>query len=168
MKKLFFIWVIIIPFLLKAQDCKFLQDEKDEFTGEMRIQTRPARVTAGMFEKMLLNFRKVGSTYILGMEYTPATGVIREGDELIFKMVDSTFVKAKAISTTPSTTTYSSGYVANWISCHFNISKSEIQKLTQQPIQKIRFNTVRNYYDVDVNEKNADNFIKIATCILSK
>ena len=168
MKKLILIIAFIIPSIIKAQDCNFIEDKVDEFTNASLLATKPVRVTSGMYEIMVIGFRKVNDSYYLKMEYAQASGVIAKDDLLMFKMADSTILKIRSTETVTPNHFYISGISNSSFSCKYSITKEQIEKISKLLVDKIRFYTTDGYFEVTVNEKNGLKLINSAVCILSK
>lgn len=150
------------PLTLLAQDCDFTENEKDEFTKAIKIETKPFRMGNGMFKAAKMGFRKVNENYFIYLAYTPASTSIMEDDVLMFKTDADSIIKAIANKTAlPTFAQYGSS-----ISLYYRISKEDLIRLSQSNVNKLRVYFRDGYSDFDVAKKSSQLIKSNANCII--
>jgi hypothetical protein len=155
-----------------SQDCNYLKNEKDEFTGKVIIETWGKLIREFSGSNANLIFRKVDSSYLLLFNYTiqmPTAMVVGKNDELILKLSNDVLINFKPLDIYTAQRQNVGGILVTQIRVFYTAEKAQIKLLAENDIRRVRFNYSNQnqvYADHDVKEKNASDIIKAATCIL--
>lgn len=166
MKKL--ILLLFFWNLSNAQDCKFITNEIDEFTKVKKVKTKDYSLSEGKSGVLRFALFKGNSTYLCMEYYTSQVKAMVVGvnhkisimlkDDVIIELLPND-VYSGELSTVGSTT----------LRVKYNISLSELEKMRNIGIKKIRFNTTKYYYDFDVvKEKWIKSFNEGIDCFLNE
>ncbi|MFN0276769.1 MAG: hypothetical protein ACKVPJ_13565 [Chitinophagales bacterium] len=168
MKNLVLSFSILLLYNTTAfSQCEFTKNTIDEFKG-YSIQVTPSRP---LYQKLLegakISFAQIDSFYYVYFTYmTSVMYSVDKGEELIFKLEDSTLMTIYSTSYEIADCSYSSNITTCTAIMSFPISKVELQTLAKKSIIKFRLYTNDGYTENETNPNKAKAAAELADCIL--
>lgn len=157
--------LLLISFGVYSQECKFTDKQIDEFTKSIKIETKPFKMTKGLFQAAQLAFRKVNDNYFVFFGFTPARSSIFENDKLMFKTSDDVIISANATKTVLPNFFTAGGVSSSNISLYYSISQADIEILSKKDVKIIRIYFGDTYSDFEVSDKGRALIKQNANCI---
>ena len=148
---LFFVVLFLLPSLVSSQKIK--KSEYDKFSKAYRIETNDVAVVRQFSKGLSLGLRSIDSVIFLRVSgYGSSTGVVGEGDLLIFLLSnDSTIeVRSKGIQS------YTIGQYQNSFTHEYYIMLDAILTLISGNVVGIRIYNSDGYTDMEVSPENSE------------
>lgn len=174
-KMVLLILAIVVSVSLQAQNCKYLVNKTDEFTGKhtkaTQVYLQGSLLTGG--SSLLFNYSDTvysAGFLMMASMYTTDQAKIPEGSTSFFKFTDGKVlsVKNKFGGSNSSYNTVSGGNTMMYIM--FDLDRATLIKLSESPIEKIRigYNADGSVgYDLDINRNKQQGIKQAITCILN-
>ncbi len=172
MKKLLFIFQMVIIVSIsnaRAQDCDYLTNTKDEFTGANKLETWGKLVREFSGNNANLIFRKIDKSYYLLLNYNIQAAksiVVGVNDRLMLKLDNDSIIFFNPTEIVSGVLSTNNGITTTQIKVNYSANTEQIQALSKFSIKKVRFYHTEAYYEHDIKEKHVLEIIKAATCIL--
>ena len=166
MSQLKFIFVILfIPAISFSQKIKV--NEIDKFTKKKRIETSYSYLKMGLFQYLGANIRSADSSIFINIQGSGAGSfVIGTDDPVIFLLDNDSTIKI--FPTDIQTYSIGIGSSRDTYSHQYYISLSDLKTLSNHNIKSVRKHGSSSYVDIDINEKNQDEFKKNALLFLKE
>jgi len=158
-----------LTILAHGQKCEYLTNEKDEFTGAMKLETWGKLIREFTGSNANLILRKIDSTYYLLLNYNVQYAkamVIGTNDRLMLKLENDSVLFFNPTEITTGTLNTVSGITTTQIKINYFATKDQIVMLSKYGIKKVRVYFTDGYKEHETKEKNANEIKTAATCLL--
>lgn len=171
MKKLIGLIVLtVMTVQVQSQDCRFLKNESDPFTGDI---VKEIRVDLGnMVETYSLTFSRTGNDYKVLLWYAQQntvneTSFVKFDSPLKFLQDNGNVFELKNSDYTSPTLTVISGVSIYSLTPVYSCDETALKMLTESPVKMIRFYINENQFDREIKGKKAAKIMQSAKCILN-
>lgn len=167
MKKFYTFILLFCASFIFSQNCKYLKNEVDEFTGKKVIELKGKFLTkgkgiAGLSNGSFVSLKQIDNKkYMLINVFTNEIATIEKGSYIML------LTSSKEVIKLPVLKTVISKPVQNyWVNEQSIIlDENLIEKLINTEIAKVRFQTTDGYIDRNVKKKHFLNISKLIECI---
>lgn len=134
MKTLLTLAALLAAMLCGAQDCKYTEDEVDEFTKARRVSTE-ARIALNMSVGMFFKYRYVGGEYILQCHWsTTSIDVIGADESLYIKLSNDSIIELRSMSVqAPERSQY-----YKWVDMPYAATRDQFNLMATHAVVKVR------------------------------
>ena len=183
MKKIIFIALFaLIANISFSQDCKYLVNGTDKFTGKTSKLTKPLKVVETL--SAIVNFsvqrEDTANGFLFHIDKTVVKSNgknqinINKGFQLMFVLEDGSVISLKSdenIISEISSTDQSDVFHVNLKNVHYPISKNQLDKFLISKVKNIRFyfisETGKEFYeDFEVKAKRQENIQELIKCTI--
>ena len=168
MKNSFFLAaLLVLPFFVRAQDCRLDVDETDAFTKEhVRSGTNSI---GGALWHWNLTLKQTGTKYGWEMQIKYSKNFqdeIKEGDVIFVSLENGKVVKLAADANYAPSQQVGSGFVTTVYHPKGNLTTSDLKDLSESPMSGIRVVLSGEKIEPAVSSKQGRHIQEIATCLL--
>ena len=170
-KHLFVFFAALLPLLAFPQDCKYMVNEIDEFTGDAKKITEFVNINKKFTSRYYLShsFSNINGEYVLNMQLTGGgqSLFISKGRKLYLKLTDGQIITLQTIKNyeTEFRTVYGGGQVSSIVP-NYPVTKEQLLLIEEIGIAKIRQETDDSNYETDVTEKDNAKIKQAIDCVL--
>lgn len=173
MKKILLLGFILLSTVLSnAQKCDFLKNEVDQFTGEKMVITNFVNINKKFTSKYFFShsFGLSGNFYFINIKLTGGgqSLFISKGNKLSLKLKDDSILEFTASEHKKTEFSSINGVSYSYIVPSYNISKEQLEQISNTGIKLIRMETSESQYDSDVTEKDNKKIKQSINCILKE
>lgn len=172
MKKLLFTMLsAIVSLAAFPQDCNYMVNEIDEFTGDNEKITEFVNINKKFTSRYFLShsFSNINGVYVLNMKLTGGgqSLFISKDRKLYLKLTDGQIITLQTIKNykTEFQAVYGGGQVSTIIP-GYPITKEQLLLIQEVGIAKIRQETDDSNYETDVTEKDNKKIAQSINCVL--
>lgn len=166
---IFILFIVLINSANVLAQCKFKINGKDDFTGQMIKETKPFSLAMGLSENFTFSLRCVDNEFFIRLFYS-TTGnkefEIPQDGELMFKLSDNTIITLRAIEESSSVFSAISGMATTSIESQYIVSKEQLQQLSNNITNKVRFYTTGGYIEKETSSGGKEKFKSNILCML--
>ncbi len=163
---------LLLLFITTTIYCQeIVKNETDDFTGKSIKETSWISLQRSN-DYSYTRFRKIDNTYTFDYKlmYNGQVFSVDKGDKLMFKFLNNEIMELEnneyAITGIGNGATGLIGSSAMGIYLHFMVDESQIKKIADNTIQKVRLYTTDGYIEGEIKEKLYKKFKKQAELIL--
>jgi hypothetical protein len=180
MKNITLLFLAIFMFSITSafgqKNCKYDYEKEDPFTGKATKGTTCAIYPASpiSYEYWYVGLNRVGDDYYMGMvvELNGELNLyVNQGDSIMFKLADGNIITIHAndqgTPVSKVTTAGSKVIVTTQYRVNYDISVSDMKKLTESMVTYVRMNLSDKIYEKELKEKRAKDFMNDALCIMN-
>jgi hypothetical protein len=163
---LFFLGLTVLAF---SQKCEYLTNEKDEFTGAMKLETWGKLIREFTGSNANLILRKIDSDYYLLLNYNVQYAeamVVGTNDRLMLKLENDSVLFFNPTEITTGTLNTLNGITTTQIKINYFATKDQITMLSKYAIKKVRVYFTDGYKEHETKDKNVNEIKTAAICLL--
>lgn len=153
----------------KAQECEYLKNEKDEFTGKKITETWGKFIREFTGSNANIVFRKVDSTYLVLVNYNvqyPKAMVVGINDKLMLKLVTDYVINLESIGVASGTMNTVARITTTQIIVTYRAKKEDLDILSNFAVAKARMYFTDGYMEHEVKPKNGEEIKNAIRCLL--
>ena len=161
--------IVVIPWLLAAQECRYGINQYDEYTG------CAIKKTLGVIESNVIgatgfiNFLKIDSTYYLQLckSYSGHNDYfVPEGGSLELRLDNREVIEFSTDESFEADVTETPADIITSITVKVHANEKDIEKLTEQKVVRYRLSLSDGYLEDNIKPKFQQNVRNAACCIL--
>lgn len=152
-----------------GQDCNFIQDKVDEFTGDT-IKTIWLKATGGLFSPSIqMIFRRVNKTHFIDLSIADSQRqlpnlAISKGSKLYLKLENDSMIILESFKDEIGISQISNGVLLRTIKPSYYVRNEDLYRMQESDLKKMRIDFIDAPYDCAIKEGDITN--RVVSCIL--
>lgn len=169
MKKILLLIIILFPICTYGQNCKYEENEIDEFTGVRTVKTYTGVLTPikeakkNQYMVFFCCRRYDEDCFVQIGLMTKSSLNIMKDQELFFKLQNDSIIKIKSPETNLNSEFVDEGYFK--INNQYPISREDLIRLRDVGVKKVRIVTHKGYIDSSVSEIGMKHIKQFINCL---
>lgn len=171
-KILYIITLVAISLSLNAQNCDYLKNEIDEFSGKKTVITNFVNINKKFTSKHFFahSFSFIEGLYFINFKLTGGgqSLFISKGNKLLLKLNDDSILELGAAENQKTEFKSINGASYSYIIPLYNVSREQLEKIADVGIKLIRMETSESQYDSSVTDKDNKKIKQSISCLLKE